>query len=205
LAELDDVLVAALIGYLIGSLPAAYLVGRLAGGIDVRTAGEGNAGSRNVFHEVGAGWGLAVFAADFGKGVAVALLFRDGSLWALGAASAFVVIGHAYPIWLRFAGGKGLAAAGGVAATLLPLAAVAVGAGAAGIVWLLTRRFLPTVVTVVVTAFVTAPFTGGEWGLMVLALGAFLLVAAKRLIDEPRMREVESQTGWDRARGGTRR
>jgi glycerol-3-phosphate acyltransferase PlsY len=194
--------VAAVIGYLIGSFPAAYLIGRAATGVDVRTAGEGNVGARNVFHEVGVRWGLLTFAADFAKGVAVALLFRDRPFWQLAVAAGFMIVGHAYPVWLRFVGGKGLAAAGGLTAALLPLA-TAIGCAASGPVWLRTRRFLPTLVTAAVGTFLVAPFVGGEWRMIGLALGTFVLVAAKRALDEPRMRTIEAETGWDRARGGT--
>ena len=105
------VLVTALVAYALGSFPTAYLVGRLVRGVDLRRAGEGNVGARNAFHEVGAGWGVAVTAVDIGKGAAVALLYGRSPLWQLGVAAAFLVIGHAYPVWLRFVGGKGLASA----------------------------------------------------------------------------------------------
>ena len=195
-------LVAALIGYLFGSIPAAYLVGRYAAGVDVRVAGEGNVGSRNVFHEVGQRWGIVTFAIDLGKGAAVALLFRDRPLWQLCIAAAFLIVGHAYPVWLRFVGGKGLAAAGGLAIALLPWSAL-IGVVLCGAVWLVTHRFLPTVVTAVVVTFVAAPLVGHGWQMVGVALGAFLLVAVKRVIDEPRMREIEARTGWDRVHGGS--
>ena len=202
-SEVTTLAAVAAAAYLVGSFPAAYLVGRLRAGIDVRTAGEGNVGARNVFHEVGSGWGVTVFALDFGKGAAVALPLADGPLSRLAVAVTFVVLGHAYPVWLGFVGGKGVSAVGGVAAALMPVAAAAAGA-ASGAVWLATRRFLPTLVTVVVLTFVVAPFTGVGWGVMTVALGGFLLTAAKRVLDEPRMRRIEAETGWDRAMGGTR-
>lgn len=197
------VLGTALIAYALGSIPAAYLVGRLVRGIDIRQAGEGNVGARNVFHEVGAAWGLAVFAVDIGKGAAAALLFGRSPLWQLGTAAFFLVLGHAYPIWLGFVGGKGLASAGGFTIALFPWAAL-IGGGASGVAWLLTHRFLPTLVTVTVLTFVTAPFTGGEWPVIAVALGTFAVVALKRVVDEPRMRRIEAGTGWDRVHGGSR-
>ncbi len=105
---------------------------------------------------------------------------------------------------MRFVGGKGLASAGGFAAALLPWAAL-IGMVIGGVVWLATWRFLPTVVAVVVTMFVAAPFTGSHWSTIGLALGVFVLVGAKRYLDDPRMREVEARTGWNRERGGSRR
>jgi glycerol-3-phosphate acyltransferase PlsY len=188
--------------YLVGSFPSAYLVGRLRRGIDVRRAGEGNVGARNVFHEVGPAWGILVFGLDFGKGAAVALALQNGSAVRLAVAGAFLVLGHAYPVWLGFVGGKGLATAGGFAAALMPVAAL-LGGAASGLVWLATRRFLPTVVTVIVLAFGLAPVTGVDWAVVAAALTGFVLTAIKRMVDEPRMRRIEAETGWDRARGGT--
>jgi len=194
---------AAIISYLLGSIPSAYLIGRFVAGIDVRKEGEGNVGARNVFHEVGPGWGITVSLLDLGKGAAVALMFRGGPTWQLAVAGTFLVFGHAYPIWLRFHGGKGLAAAGGFTIALTPWSALA-GTCAAGPVWLATRRFLPTLITMAVTTFLVAPFAGVPWAHIGVAFGAFLLVAAKRVLDEPRMRRIEAQTGWDRERGGSR-
>lgn len=193
----------ALVAYALGSFPTAYLVGRLTRGIDLRRAGEGNVGARNAFHEVGPWWGIAVTAVDMGKGAAVALLYGRSPLWQLAVGAAFLVIGHAYPIWLRFVGGKGVACAGGFAVVLFPWSAL-VGAGASGVSWLLTRRFLPTLVTMAVLLFALAPLFGYKWPVIGVALGAFALVALKRVVDEPRMRRIEAETGWDRARGGSR-
>jgi len=197
------VLSTALVAYALGSFPTAYLVGRLARGIDLREAGEGNVGARNTFHEVGPWWGVAVTVVDMGKGAAVALLYGGSPLWRLAVGAAFVVIGHAYPIWLRFVGGKGVASAGGLAVALFPWSGL-VAAGASGIAWLLTRRFLPTLVTMAVLIFACAPLFGYEWPVILVALGAFVLVALKRVVDEPRMRRIEAATGWDRVHGGTR-
>ncbi len=197
------VLSTALVAYALGSFPTAYLVGRLARGIDLRREGEGNVGARNAFHEVGPWWGVAVTAVDMGKGAGVALLYGRSPLWQLAVGAAFLVIGHAYPVWLRFVGGKGLACAGGFTVALFPWSAL-VAAGATGVAWLLTRRFLPTLVTMAVLVFALAPLFGYELPVIGVALGAFALVALKRVLDEPRMRRIEAETGWDRVRGGSR-
>lgn len=193
----------ALVAYALGSIPAAFLAGKLARGIDIRQAGEGNVGARNAFHEVGHRWGLVVFAVDIGKGAAVAVLYGRSALWQLGVGAAFLVIGHAYPVWLRFVGGKGVACAGGLAVALFPWSGL-VAAGASAGAWLLTRRFLPTLVTMAVLTFACAPLFGYELPVIGVALGAFALVALKRVIDEPRMRRIEAATGWDRVHGGSR-
>lgn len=116
-----------LAGYLAGSVPFAYLLARGAG-VDLRIAGSGNVGAANVLRTAGAWRGLAAMALDAGKGalvVALASLTSTGAtLTALTAAAA--VVGHMYPVWLRFHGGKGVAVAAGVFAVLMPLATGAV-------------------------------------------------------------------------------
>jgi len=193
----------ALVAYALGSIPTAFLVGKLARGIDVRQAGEGNVGARNAFHEVGHRWGLVVFTVDIAKGAGVALLFGRSPIWQLGVAAFFLVLGHAYPVWLGFVGGKGLACAGGFTIALFPWAAL-IGGAVSGVVWLVTHRFLPTLVAVTVVTLAVAPLTGGELPVIGVALGAFLVVALKRVVDEPRMRRIEARTGWDRVHGGSR-
>ena len=106
---------------------------------------------------------MAVFGVDFAKGAAVALPLASGPIARLAVGVAFLVLGHAFPIWLGFVGGKGLAAAGGFTAALMPVAVLG-SAAAGGVVWLATRRFLPTVITVVTLTFVLAPFTGVRGG-----------------------------------------
>lgn len=199
-----EVVATALFAYFVGSIPASYLIARHVVGADVRELGEGNAGARNVFHEVGTGWGIATFLADFGKGALVAAVFADESLGQIFLAGAFVFLGHAFPVWLRFVGGKGLATIGGMSAALIPWAAV-IGGAASGVVWTITHRFLPTTVAAVLTAIVVAPVIGYRFSLLGVIIGLFLLTAAKRVIDEPRMKRIEAQTGWNRATGGTGR
>jgi glycerol-3-phosphate acyltransferase PlsY len=118
-----------LLGYLAGSVPFAYLLARRAG-IDVRVAGSGNVGAANVLRTTGAWRGFAVMALDVAKGAAAVLLVHPAaggvSLAALAGAAA--VVGHIYPIWLRFHGGKGVAVAAGVFSVLAPIA-TAVAAG----------------------------------------------------------------------------
>jgi glycerol-3-phosphate acyltransferase PlsY len=118
-----------LIGYLAGSVPFAYLLARRAG-VDVRVAGSGNVGAANVLRTAGVGRAVLVMALDIGKGalaVMLASLSNAGNALTA-AAGAAAVVGHIYPVWLRFHGGKGVAVAAGVFAVLTPMAtAVAVG------------------------------------------------------------------------------
>ena len=127
---------AILLAYLAGSVPFAFLLARRAG-IDVRVAGSGNVGAANVLRTTGAWRGVVVMGLDMAKGaiaVAMASLTHAGvALTALAAAAA--VVGHIYPIWLRFRGGKGVAVAAGVFAVLTPVATAMAGAVFLIIVW----------------------------------------------------------------------
>ena len=110
------------VGYLAGSVPFAFLLARRAG-IDVRVAGSGNVGAANVLRTAGAWRGVLVMALDAAKGAAAVLLAHPADGGAVAAlAGAAAVVGHIYPVWLRFHGGKGVAVAAGVFAMLAPIA-----------------------------------------------------------------------------------
>jgi glycerol-3-phosphate acyltransferase PlsY len=114
----------AVAAYLLGSLPSAYIVVRLARGTDVRRADSGNVGALNAFRATGSGWiGIAVLVLDVGKGVlAVSLAGGGAGLAAQSLLATLVVAGHNWPVWLRGRGGKGLAAAAGSLTMITPLA-----------------------------------------------------------------------------------
>ena len=116
-----------LLGYLTGSVPFAFLLARPAG-VDLRVAGSGNVGAANVLRTAGARRAALVMILDVAKGVlavAIAQLANAGSA-TIAATGAAAVLGHVYPVWLRFHGGKGVAVAVGVFAMLAPLATVIV-------------------------------------------------------------------------------
>jgi acyl phosphate:glycerol-3-phosphate acyltransferase len=115
-----------LVGYAIGSVPFAFLVARRAG-IDVRVCGSGNVGAANVLRTSGAALGVLAMALDISKGAAAVLAAHTGAgtLANTAAAGAAAVVGHIYPMWLRFQGGKGVAVAAGVFSVLAPLATLA--------------------------------------------------------------------------------
>jgi glycerol-3-phosphate acyltransferase PlsY len=110
--------------YLLGSIPFAFLAGR-SRGVDLRTIGSGNLGAANVFRALGRRMGIAVMAADIGKGVVAVLIARalTDDPWPAIAAGA-AVAGHVLPVWMRFKGGKGVAVGGGAVIGLMPLASL---------------------------------------------------------------------------------
>jgi len=113
-------------GYLLGSVPFAFLLARRLAGVDLRRAGSGNVGATNVMRTAGARVAVAVVALDIVKGAAaVALIARAVPGVVLPAAAGVAaILGHIYPVWLRFKGGKGVATAFGVFGMLAPLGAV---------------------------------------------------------------------------------
>jgi len=130
-----------IIGYLLGSIPTAYIVTRMRKGIDIRNVDVGNVGGGSVLRQVGIWEGAIVIIVDMGKGAAaiyIAQLFGVSLLWVLGAGFA-AIIGHNYPVFLGFRGGQGAATIMGIFFVLTPIA-MAVIFGIMGIVLLLTRR-----------------------------------------------------------------
>ena len=113
-----------LLAYLIGSVPFALLLARRWGARDLRRVGSGNLGAANVFRASGLKAGVLVAALDILKGALSVLLAErlSGSPAAPAAAGFAAIVGHIYPVWLRFQGGKGVATACGVFSILTPLA-----------------------------------------------------------------------------------
>lgn len=130
------------VAYLIGSIPFSYLVARVFAGKDVRQEGSGNVGATNVARTAGKLAGILALAGDLAKGVVVILIARwmvvrpdwpyaagpqpweSREMW-VALAGLIAILGHMFPVWLRFHGGKGVATAGGVILALDPRVFVA--------------------------------------------------------------------------------
>ena len=122
-----ELLIVAL-AYFLGSLPTAYLLVRLMTGHDVRRKGSGNVGGTNALRTAGWKVGVAVTIIDMAKGAIPVWLmqrFNPESGW-IAAAMLAAVVGHCYPVWLKFQGGKGVATGFGAFMILAPLSALAV-------------------------------------------------------------------------------
>jgi len=189
--------VALLAAYLIGSVPAAYIAGRLKNGIDIRQVGSRNMGAMNVFYKVGFWTGMSVLAFDVGKGAAGVALARwlgvpDIAQLFVGAV---VVIGHAFPVFLRFHGGRGGATCIGILVYLMPWG-IPLYLGLFGLLLLLTHY--PTLSYS--AAFLGFPFIGAlvyhRWELAIFSVGLLLIPGIKYL---PRIKEMYNKGGrWRR-------
>lgn len=127
------------VGYLCGSIPFGVIIGK-AKGVDVRAAGSGNVGATNVGRLLGRGWGIGCFVLDVVKGLGpvVAMGVARGYLgrwlavsetWAWLAVGAATVLGHVFPVWLGFRGGKGVATGLGAVLGYWPIMTAAALAG----------------------------------------------------------------------------
>lgn len=179
--------------YLIGSFPSAYVAGRLRKGIDIREVGSRSMGAMNVFYKVGFVEGLLVLAVDIGKGAAAIALARwlGVPMVAQLFAGAAVVTGHAFPVFLKFRGGKGGATCIGTLAFFMPWG-IPFYATIFGVSLLLTRY--PTLSYSL--AFICFPFIA--WlkyhspELIAFSIGILLLPAIKYF---PRIKEMRAVGG----------
>ena len=164
------------LGYAIGSVPFAFLLARRAG-IDVRMAGSGNVGAANVVRTSGLSLGVTVMTLDIVKGAATVLAAYAavGSAPSMAAAGAAAVVGHIYPVWLRFHGGKGVAVAAGAFAILAPAATVV-----ATLVFVAAVGFTRVVSLGSVAATLTLPpaawLIGAPTSVLVAAVGIAALI-----------------------------
>ncbi|WP_271299586.1 glycerol-3-phosphate 1-O-acyltransferase PlsY [Sphingomonas sp. CV7422] len=166
---------ALLLGYLLGSIPFGVILTRIAGAGDLRSIGSGNIGATNVLRTGRKGLAAATLLLDLAKGAAavwlVAWLFPGNEL----AAAAAAFVGHCYPVWLRFRGGKGVATLMGIVLALhWPMGLIYAA------VWLGLLATLRISSVAGMAAAVSAPVSGALFGrfdyvMLLLALAAIVL------------------------------
>jgi glycerol-3-phosphate acyltransferase PlsY len=202
-----DIVIAIIAGYLLGSLPSAYLAGRLRKGIDIREVGSRNMGAMNVFYEVGRIEGVLVTLADLGKGIVAILLARwlsgvpliTSFAWLRdGLAGVAAVIGHVFPVFLKFRGGKGGATIMGILMFLMPWA-IPLLAIVFGIALLITRNptfsySLLLIVFPFVAGFIYHDRYGQPLALVFYSIGLGVFLGLQYI---PRLKEMHSKTGGD--------
>jgi glycerol-3-phosphate acyltransferase PlsY len=168
---MSDLFIAALFGYLLGSIPFGLVLTRMAGLGDIRTIGSGNIGATNVLRTGNKGLAAATLILDSGKGAfAVVLASWYLSHEAAAIAGLFAVLGHNFPVWLKFKGGKG------VATTLGVLLAVAwpVGLAACG-TWLAVAAIFRYSSLAALVALALSPFYALIWADSWVTMTALIL------------------------------
>ena len=162
------------VGYLLGSIPVGLLLTRLSGRGDLRAIGSGNIGATNVFRTGAKGLAALTLLLDAAKGAAAVMIAQ--AMWPDGVlfAAAGALIGHLYPVWIKFKGGKGVATLLGIIAPLLPIAAIIYVLLWVGmlLVWRISS-------VAGMTAAASAPVTAalvGAWALLPMLLGFAILV-----------------------------
>jgi glycerol-3-phosphate acyltransferase PlsY len=172
--------------YLLGAIPFGYLVGR-ARGVNVLEGGSGNIGATNVGRLLGVRWGVLVFVLDFAKGavpVALTSLLPEptdsqlipNTLPVVAGVAAF--LGHLFPVYLAFRGGKGVATGAGVIAVLVPLLTVCV-LGAWGLVLLVTRYVsLASLIAAALLFVLRLALTPSPWSHEQIVVTIFCLIGA---------------------------
>jgi glycerol-3-phosphate acyltransferase PlsY len=165
--------------YLCGSIPFGLIIVRASSGKDVRSVGSGNIGATNVARAAGRKAAVATLFFDALKGLVPVLLaarFAQGSEWLAAGCAVAAVMGHCFPVWLRFAGGKGVATGLGVSLALAPWAALA-----GGVAWLVLFKALriSSVGSLcgVTVALLVAGFTAPRTSLAGLAVVAVIILA----------------------------
>jgi glycerol-3-phosphate acyltransferase PlsY len=178
-----------LAAYFIGSVPFALLLARRWGGADLRRVGSGNLGAANVLRASGVTAGVLVAILDIAKGAAsVALASRLSPGQATTAAAGMAaIVGHIYPVWLRFRGGKGVATACGVFAVLTPIAIPPALAIFLATVWLTKYISLGSVVASVALPPI-AYATGSSAPVVSVAAAAASLIVFRHRANLSRMR-----------------
>ena len=188
------------VGYLLGSIPFGLLLTRLAGKGDIRDIGSGNIGATNVLRTGAKGLAAATLILDAVKGAVAVMIAQRYWPDAINYAAAGALVGHLYPVWLRFKGGKGVATLLGILVPLLwPAALVYV------VVWLGLLLILRISSASGIAAAASAPITAailGKMALVPMLLGFALLIIWKHQENIRRLlRGEEPKVGKNKIEG----
>jgi glycerol-3-phosphate acyltransferase PlsY len=178
-----DIVIAAVVGYLLGSIPFGLIVSRYFTGADVRSFGSGKTGFTNSLRVLGLKRAIPVFAGDFLKGVAAALLplLWTDDPWARAIGGLAAVLGHVWPVFAGFRGGRGVLTGAGVLLALSPLAVLIVLPIAALILYATRYMSLMSISTAALAAISFVIFAALDWHpwpfAIVAVIGSALIIA----------------------------
>lgn len=171
-----------IVAYLIGSIPFGYLIVRGKIGADIRQTGSGGTGATNVSRRAGKVAGVVTLVLDALKGSAAVLIAEKvtHSDWIIAAAAVAVLVGHIFPVWLGFRGGKGVATGAGVFLVLAPAALLCAGIVFLAIVFLTRYVSLGSMVSAATIPLFVWLLSGSQPLLLAAIIGALLIVFAHR-------------------------
>lgn len=195
----ERAIIAVILAFLAGSIPFSQLIASWRTGLDLREVGEGNAGSRNVWHVAGPVWGVISALLDALKGYAVCLAvgaFVSPTVALVAGVAA--VLGHQFSIFLRGRGGKGLATALGVILYLSPLSTLCA-LVILGLARLILRDFNHALIVGVIAIILLPLVFRQPPQVAAYALGLAVLTGLKKLLDRPRESRVWSERPWEGA------
>ena len=191
-----------IIAYLIGSIPFGYLIVRTKQGGDIRQTGSGGTGATNVSRRAGKVAGVLTLLLDAAKGAAAVLIAQNvsGSAWVKAAAAIAVIVGHIFPVWLGFRGGKGVATGVGVFLVLAPMALLCAGVVFVSIVFFTRYVSLGSIMAAALIPLLVwlqnvfiEPFADLRPLLAAAVVGALLIIFAHRGNIQRLARGTESQ------------
>jgi acyl phosphate:glycerol-3-phosphate acyltransferase len=175
-------IIVVIVAYLIGSIPFGYLIVRGKIGADIRETGSGGTGATNVSRRAGKVAGLVTLVLDALKGAAAVFIAArlTHSDWLIDASAIAVLVGHIFPVWLGFRGGKGVATGAGVFLVLAPAALVCAGFVFVAVVVLTRYVSLGSIVAAATIPLFVWTQNGPRHLLITAVLGALLIVFAHR-------------------------
>ena len=195
---IPNIVISIIVAYLLGSIPSAYMAGRLKKGIDIREVGGKNMGALNVYYEVGLAEAVLVLIADMAKGIGAILLSRWLGLpmiWQL-VAGFMSVAGHSFPVFLQFRGGKGGAPALAILLFLMPLA-IPIFVAVAVIALIITRNYTFCYSVALITFPFAAWLIYGSQPLIFFSIALMLFLGINYI---PRFREMHTKSSgkWNK-------
>ena len=171
-----------IVAYLIGSIPFGYLIVRRRIGADIRQTGSGGTGATNVSRRAGKAAGVLTLLLDAAKGCVAVLIAKaaGGDDWVIAAAAIAALVGHIYPVWLSFRGGKGVATGVGIFLVLAPVAVLCAGVIFVAIVALTRYVSLGSIIAAVLIPVVVWLQSDLRPLFVAAVVGAALIVFAHR-------------------------
>jgi acyl phosphate:glycerol-3-phosphate acyltransferase len=171
-----------IVAYLLGSIPFGYLIVRGKSGADIRETGSGGTGATNVSRRAGKAAGVLTLLLDAAKGCVAVLIAKafGGGDWVIAVAAIAALVGHIFPVWLGFRGGKGVATGVGIFLVLAPIALLCAGVVFVAIVVLTRYVSLGSITAAVLIPVLVWLLSDSQSLLIAAVVGAALIVFAHR-------------------------